>query len=62
MSIRAEREKSGRSIEEVCKHMGVSRMTLFNWERGSFLPRADKLPKLAEYLGCKVDDLLRPDG
>lgn len=58
MSIKSERVKSGKSIEEVCKFMGVSRTTWYKWESGKGNPRAAKLLKLAAYLGCTVDSLL----
>lgn len=60
MSIKVERVKAGKSANEVCEHMGVSRVTLNNWESGKGFPRADKLPKLASFLGCTVDELLAP--
>ena len=40
--------------------MGVKRSTVAMWESGTSLPRADLLPKLANTLGCTVDELLRP--
>jgi transcriptional regulator with XRE-family HTH domain len=40
--------------------MGVKRSTVAMWETGTSLPRADLLPKLADVLGCTVDELLRP--
>ena len=39
--------------------MGVKRTTVAMWESGASLPRADLLPKLADVLGCTVDELLR---
>ena len=37
--------------------MGVSQQAVGKWERGESLPRAEQLPKLAELLHCKIDDL-----
>lgn len=60
MSIKVERVRAGKSANEVCEFMGVSRVTLYNWETGKGFPRADKLSKLAAFLGCTVDALLTP--
>ena len=58
----AERRKSRNlTQQELGTVMGVTRTTVSMWESGASLPRANLLPKLAEVLGCTVDELLRPN-
>ena len=61
MSFKSERKKSGKSVAEVMKHMGVTDAAVYQWETGVSLPRTDKLVRLAELYGCTVDDLLKDD-
>ena len=44
--------------EYIAKGMNVTVATVSRWESGEFLPRADKLPALAQVLKCNVSDLL----
>lgn len=37
--------------------MNVNQSTVSMWENGSASPSADKLPKLAQVLGCTIDAL-----
>ena len=55
--IKALREGKNLTQEELCKKIGVSQPAIAKWETGDSLPRADKLPQLAQILGCKIDDL-----
>ena len=41
--------------------MGTSQAAVGMWETGARMPRADKLPKLAEVLGCSVADLFNTE-
>lgn len=38
----------------------ITSVTLANWEEGKTSPDANDLPKLAEVLGCAVEDFYRP--
>ena len=58
MSFKIERIRTGKKAEEVADYMGVSQTTISMWETGAYLPKSDKLKKLAEYYGCSVDALL----
>lgn len=42
---------------ELAAAVGVSRSTVAMWESGAIMPGADKLPKLADALGCSIDAL-----
>ena len=61
MGFKEARVKSGKSILDAQKELGVTASTLYNWESGAYMPRADKLKQLAEFYGCTVDELLEPD-
>lgn len=61
MGFRTARIKAGKTILDVQKEMGVSAVTLHNWESGAYMPRADKLKQLAEFYGCTVDELLEQE-
>ena len=54
------RKSKNLTQEELGAVMGVTRTTVSMWETGASFPRAGLLPKLAEVLGCTVDELLRP--
>lgn len=61
MGFRTARDKARKTLLDVQKEMGVSAVTIHNWEIGAYMPRADKLKQLAEFYGCTVDELLEPD-
>lgn len=61
MSFRACREKAGKTVREVMDYLGVSDAAVYSWEAGAYQPRAAILPKLAGFLGCTVDDLLKKE-
>ena len=37
--------------------LNVCRSTVAMWESGKAMPRSDLLPKIAELLGCTIDEL-----
>lgn len=49
--------KSGMSKKEVAKRMGVSQQVLSRWINNHSKPSLEKAFKLADLLGCKVDEL-----
>lgn len=53
------REKTNMKQEELARRLGIDRSTVAKWETGKSKPRADMLPKIADILGCTVDELLR---
>lgn len=59
--IKRLREAQGKTQKQLADEMGVERSTVAKWEAGTALPRADKLPKLAEVLGCSVADLFNTE-
>ena len=40
--------------------IGVEQKAVSLWETGVTSPRADKLPQLANVLGCEINDLFKP--
>lgn len=58
MSFKIARIKAGKKARDVANYMSVSETTVSQWENGAFFPSAEKLPKIAAYYGCTVDELL----
>ena len=53
------RLKKGLTQEELANIVKVDRSSVAKWETGKSAPRASLLPKVADALGCTVDELLR---
>ena len=51
------RKGKGLTQSGLAKLLGVEQATVAMWEVGTNNPTADKLPKIAEILGCTIDDL-----
>lgn len=58
MSFKIARYKAGKKAADIANHLGVSLTTVSQWETGAYLPSADKLPKIAAFYGCSIDELL----
>ena len=41
--------------------MGVTPAAVLAWERPGCYPEAEKLPRIAKALGCRIDDLFKGD-
>lgn len=61
MGIKKQRELLNISQVDLAKKIGVTQGMISQWESGEFLPRAERLPMIAEVLECTVDDLLRKE-
>lgn len=57
MKIKELREAAGLSRIELVQAMGVDQAAVCRWENGQNMPRAEKLPALADLLGCSIDAL-----
>lgn len=57
--IRSKRLRARLSVEEAATKAGCPAPTWYNWEAGRHL-RLDRLPQIAQALGCKLRTLL-PD-
>ena len=42
----------------VCKETGVTTATISNWKAGRYVPKADKMQKLADYFGVSIEYLM----
>ena len=51
------RKKAGLSQQYIAAYLGVTQGAVSQWEKGQAMPSADKLPQLAQILGCTVDEL-----
>ena len=56
--IRELRKRSGLTLDEFAKELGVSRATLGFWEQGKFQPSHEMLIRLSDIFGVSVDYLL----
>ena len=57
MLIKELREKKGMTQRDLALKLNVVQTTVAMWESGNNAPRAVMLPKLAEVLGCNINDL-----
>lgn len=57
MKIRELREAAGLTQADVVRAMGVDQAAVCRWENGQSMPRAAKLPALADLFGCTIDAL-----
>ena len=58
MRIAEIRKSIGLSRRGFAKLVGVHSSTADDWENGGHMPRASRLPKIAEVLNCTIDDIL----
>lgn len=52
------RDKAGVTDYEVAKQTGVSTSTLTNWKYGRYVPKANKIKKIAEYFKVPIEYFL----
>ena len=55
--IQQKRKETGLSQQYIAECLGVTQGAVSQWEKGQAMPSADKLPQLAQILGCTVDEL-----
>lgn len=51
-------EKKGLTLYRVAKDCEIPFTTLYDWKSGKSKPKADKLLKIATYLGVKIEKLI----
>lgn len=61
MLIKQKRKQNGISQKELAQRLGVKQASVCLWESGKNLPRVGRLQKIAEILGCTVEDLFEPE-
>lgn len=52
------RTERGVTDYEVSKNTGVSTATLTNWKYGRYVPKLDKIKKIADYFGKPIEYFL----
>ena len=61
MRIKELMEEQGVRGIQIADALHVSRNAVFKWTTGQAYPTADKLPALADLLGCSIDALFGRD-
>lgn len=56
-NIAAERVRRGLSQDDLAKEIGVTRKTIYNWERNGNIP-ASAVARLSDFFGVRADYLL----
>ena len=58
MGFKKAREAAGLTQQELATELGVDQSTVCLWETGKTQPRVKLLPKIAELLGCSINELI----
>lgn len=61
MGFKEARLRAGKKVGDVAKYLGVTEAAVYQWETDVYMPRREKLVKLAELYGCTIDELLRKE-
>ncbi len=56
-TIRKLREEARLTQLELANAVGVTPVTVYNWERGKYEPKASQLRALARVFGVSMDDI-----
>ena len=60
-TLKTWRKVRGMTLAEASEKIGVSMVTLINWEKGTSLPRVDKIPAIEKAYDVRwSDDVLMP--
>ena len=51
-------EEKGVTPYRVCKETGITTATISNWKAGRYVPKADKMKKIADYFDVTVEYLM----
>ncbi len=51
-------EENGVTPYRVCKETGITTATISNWKAGRYVPKQDKMKKIADFFGVSVDYLM----
>lgn len=58
LTLKAARVNAGYSQKEAAKLLGISNVTLCNWENGTSFPNAQQIDKICELYGVSYDNLI----
>jgi len=56
--LRSYRKGARDSVKTLASILRVSPSAIYAWENGDKMPSIDHLAVLADYYGCKIDDLI----
>lgn len=59
IDISTERKEKGISQEKLAKEIGVSVVTINNWEHGKCTPSTKNMVKIAKYFGKTVEEIVK---
>jgi len=57
MGLRDLRKASGLKVKDICKEIGISTATWYNWETNSFDPKLSQLKVISQILGFSLEDI-----
>jgi len=60
-NLKKRREALEITQSELGRRFRVGQSTVAMWESGESFPRADKLPELAKFFGCTIDELFQKE-
>lgn len=60
-NIKAHRDRLGMTQEELGSKIGVTKMTVSQWERGMMSPKVEKIRRLADIFMVSPADLMADD-
>jgi transcriptional regulator with XRE-family HTH domain len=59
--LRRFREQQGMSQRAVAEQLGTTHVVVGRWERGYFRPNVSSLAKIAAFMDCTMDDLVKEE-
>ena len=57
-AIKLKRIKKGLTVIELAKKVGISRISLYNYEKGTQFPSPTIIAKIAQVLDCDIKELI----
>lgn len=51
-------EEKGLKAYDVCKATGIPSSSITDWKKGRYTPKADKMQKIADFLGVSLEYLM----
>lgn len=58
LTLKAARVNAGFTQKEAAEKLGISNVTLCNWEKGVSFPDAQQIQKICELYGVSYDNLI----
>ena len=58
ITLKGARVNAGYTQREVSEILGISNVTIGNWEKGKTFPKVNQVEKLASLYGVNINDLI----